>query len=282
MTLPLAIAKKLQLLAQGEQLPASRLKHAIVNEMIADGIIQTRIAGRTKTTLLLPDLTAFNNYLYNGWGITNLENYILTLEDEAATRADLVQVGSDSKAIARRTFKGFLVNSYMPIEAMLNGERITISPTPGTFVFIYDFERFIPDADVVIVGVENAENFAFADRQRYLFPGGKTLFVSRYPQGQSRDLIRWLQSIPNPYLHMGDYDFAGINIYMQEYKKHLNDRASFFIPTNIEDLMLRFGNSALYDQQVLTAAAAADDSLQDLIALIHKYKKGVEQEALLF
>ncbi len=281
MMLPLAIAEKLQLLAQGEQLPASRLKHAIISEMIAEGIIHERISGRTKITLFIADVAAFNNYLFNKWSIPNLQDYIKTIKNEDATRAELVQASSDSKAATRRTFKGFLVNSYMPIEATLNNDHITICPSPGTFQFICDYEKFIPDTDVVIVGVENAENFTFADQQEYLFPGIKTLFVSRYPQGQSKDLIRWLQSIPNHYVHMGDYDFAGINIYLQEYKKHLGDKAAFFIPENIDWLLEKFGNKSLYDQQQLNKAAIVEEKLLHLIALIHKYKKGLEQEILL-
>ncbi|MCA6071324.1 MAG: hypothetical protein LE168_02900 [Endomicrobium sp.] len=62
----------------------------------------------------------------------------------------------------------------------------------------------------------------------------RPLFVSRYPQNQSKDLIKWLQSIPNNYLHFGDFDFAGIGIYLNEYKKYLTDKAMFLIPENIE------------------------------------------------
>jgi len=282
MMLPLAIAEKLQLLIMGEQLPASRLKHTIITEMIAEGIISERIAGRTKNTLFISGVAAFHNYLYNKWAIISLEDYIQILKNANATRAELVQVSSDSKSLARRTFKGFLVNSYMPVEATLNDDHITIRPPPGTFQFIYDFEKFVPANDVVIVGVENAENFAFVNKQRYLFPNVKTLFVSRYPQGQSRDMIRWLQSIRNPYVHMGDYDFAGINIYLQEYKKHLGERASFFIPGNIELLIEKYGNKALYDQQQLNTADYFEKNILQLVALIHKHKKGMEQEALLF
>ena len=281
MMLPLAIAEKLQLLAQGEQLPASRLKHTITTDLIADGIISERIAGLTKKTLFIGDVVAFHNYIYNKWTITNLENYIQTLKNTDATRAELVQAGNDSKTTSRRTFKGFLVNSYMPVEAILNSDHITICPSPGTFQFIYDYERFIPEADVIIVGVENAENFAFVEKQQHLFPGMKTLFVSRYPQAQSKDLIRWLQSIPNHYLHMGDYDFAGINIYLQEFKKHLGAKASFFIPYNIEQLLEKYGNKALYDQQQLNTTLINEENILKLIQFIHRCKKGLEQEILL-
>jgi hypothetical protein len=281
MKLSLAIAEKLHLLAQGEQMPASKLKHNIIAEMVADGIITARFAGLTKSTLYIADVGAFNNYLYNKCSITDLPLYIATLKNTEATRADFIEAGNDSKLSLRRTFKGFLVNSYMRGEALLRGEAITIHPLPGTFQFIYDPETFLPASDVIIAGVENAENFCQIEKLRYLFPQLKLLFVCRYPQAQSRDLIKWLQAIPNAYLHLGDYDFAGINIYLQEYKKHLGDKASFFVPPNIERLLEKHGNKALYDQQHLNNAVIEEAGLQQLVALIHKHKKGLEQEILL-
>jgi hypothetical protein len=146
---------------------------------------------------------------------------------------------------------------------------------------VYDFESLIPPADTVIIGVENAENFRHIEKQQYLFKEVKALFVCRYPQGQSNDLMEWLRSVPNPYLHFGDLDFAGINIYLQEYKKHLGTRATFFIPENTETLLIKYGNRKLYDQQKLNAVAITEDGLQKIIALLHKYKAGLEQEALL-
>ena len=224
---------------------------------------------------------ALNDYLLNKFSISDLQEYIELLKNTEITRAELVQVASNSKIINRRTFKGFLVNSYEPVDTILNGSSFTINPTPGTFQFIYDFEKFIPAPDVVIIGVENAENFCAIEKQRYLFPNVKALFVSRYPQGQSKDLIKWLQTIPNFYMHFGDYDFAGINIYLQEYKKHLGDKASFFIPENIEQLIEKYGNQKLYDQQQLNVSNDIEENTQLLVSLLHKYKKGLEQEALI-
>ena len=80
---------------------------------------------------------------------------------------------------------------------------------------------------------------------------------------------------------MGDYDFAGINIYLQEYKKNLGAKASFFIPDNMEQLLEQYGNKTLYDRQQLNNTGIVEEKLQQLIALIHKYKKGLEQEILL-
>ena len=277
----LSIAEKLLQLIEGEQLPASQARHPLIDELINEGIVLVRITGRTKHLLYLADKAAIANWLFNRFQVHDLSAYINTLKNNQATRTDLVLAGNDSKLQAKRTFKGFLINCYLPIDASLNGKTITINPEPGTFQFIYDFEKFIPAADVVIVGIENAQNFRWIEKQQHLFKGIKPLFISRYPQEQSRDVIKWLLTIQNNYLHFGDLDFAGINIYMQEYKKHLGDRASFFVPDNIEALLEKYGNKDLYDQQKLNDLIIAEARISELIALLHKYKKGLEQEVLI-
>jgi hypothetical protein len=105
------------------------------------------------------------------------------------------------------------------------------------------------------------------------------LFISRYPQ--SNDAIKWLQNIPNNYLHFGDLDFSGINIFRNEYKKWLGTRASFFIPPNTEELLTRFGNRALYNRQLHLAPRAGElkeQNLKDLINILHHQKAVLEQE----
>jgi hypothetical protein len=90
--------------------------------------------------------------------------------------------------------------------------------------------------------------------------------------------------IPNIYLHFGDLDIAGLNIYFNEFKRHLGDKAKFFLPQNAESLFLKFGNRALYDNQSAcfnTEEAGKEDNTRILLSLINKYKKGVEQEILI-
>jgi len=277
----LSLSEKLLQLLAGAQIPASQLKHELITELISEGIIAERIAGRTKRTLYMQDVAAFSNWLFNKHSIPDLSDYITVLKDEASTRADLVQAGNDSKIRSRRTFRGFLANSYLPIDGQLNGKPYTIHPVAGTFQFIYDFEHYAPSQQITVIGIENVENFRWIEKQQQLFSNFKPLFVSRYPQEQSKDLIKWLTAIPNHYVHFGDFDFAGINIYLQEYKKYLGDRASFFIPYHIESLIARYGNSKLYDQQQLNSGIIQEQELQHLVSLLHKYKRGLEQEALL-
>lgn len=281
MILPLKLAKKLLILANGGQLSASSIKHVFISNLISEGIIIDKRSGRTKSTLHVINPDALYTFLLNKFSISDLQQYVELLANAETTRAESVQVANDSKTINRRTFKGFLVNSYEPVETLLNGIPFIINPTSGTFQFIYDFEKFIPAPDVIIIGIENSENFSGIRKQRYLFPNIKALFVSRYPQNQSKDLIKWLQTISNPYWHFGDYDFAGINIYMQEYKRHLPRKASFFVPENIEEMIRKYGNRKLYDKQQLNIFDSAEENVHSLITLLHKYKKGLEQEVLL-
>ncbi len=278
MKLPLSTAEKLLLLASGEKIPASRLKHPIVNDLISEGIIYKQ--GRIKSTLQISNKEQLYLYLRNHFAINDLHSYIETYKKENLTRAELVTVAADSKLKSVRTFKGFLVNCYTPIQATLNSESIIIYPKEGTFNFIYDFENFIPEPDITIVGIENPENFRYIHKQRYLFKNLKTLFVSRYPQNQSKDLIKWLQSLPNNYLHFGDFDFAGIGIYLNEFKKYINDRANIFIPDNIDSLIKNSGSKKRYDEQKINfdISKIKEENLLELIASIHNHKKGLDQE----
>ncbi len=278
MKIPLSTAEKLLLLASGEKIPASRLNNSIVNDLISEGIICKQ--GRIKSTLQISNKEQLYLYLRNHFAINDLCAYIAICKKENLTRAALVTASMDSKLKPVRTFKGFLVNCYAPIQAALNNETVTIYPKVGTFNFIYDFESFIPEPDITIVGIENPENFRYIHKQRYLFKNLKTLFVSRYPQNQSKDLIKWLQSLPNNYLHFGDFDFAGIGIYLNEFKKYINDRARFFIPDNIDNLIKKSGSKKRYDEQKINfdITRIKEENLLELIASIHNHKKGLDQE----
>lgn len=284
MKLSKALAVKLLQLAKGERIPASMLKYPLVAELLTEGIIADSRSGRAKSVLYVSRVQQLSAFLLNRFSIADLEVYIDTLNRDDLSRALLVQSAADSKVKKVRTFKGFLVNSYMPVGAVLNEAPLLIHPPQGTFQFIHDFESFLPDAHITVIGVENAENFSQIHRQQYLFAGLHPLFVSRYPQGQSKDLIKWLQTIPNPYVHFGDFDFAGVAIYLQEYKRYLGKRASFFIPQDLKALLSRLGSKKLYDAQLMKFKLQDIDEpeIESLIELIHQYKRGLEQEALIF
>lgn len=280
MKLPLSIAHKLLSLQDGEKIPLSKLKHAVVTDMLSNGVLVKEVQGRSKNRIFLLNPNSLARYLKNHFGIDNLADYVISYKKDDLSRAEAIEVASNSKLKATRTFEGFLVNCYQPIECTLNSELITIYPKSGTFTFVHNYKNFLPPSDVTIVGVENPDNFREIEKQKYLFSNINPLFVSRYPQNQSKDLLKWLQSIPNSYLHFGDYDFSGLNIYWNEYKKHLHDKARYFIPENVEQLISSNGNRDLYDnQQVQFKEDEVDEiGIATVLKYIREHKKGLEQE----
>lgn len=278
MKLPLRIAKALLKLTEGSILPASAVKHSVIEDLIQENILFR--TGRIKKTIGLNNKIYLTLYLHNRFSIKDLKTYVAALEEPETSRASLVDITGDSKLKTVRTFKGFLVNCLTPIPATLNSINLHIEPREGIFHFIYDFENFIPAPDVIIVGIENSENFRKLKEQAYLFKDIRPLFVSRYPQSQSKDFIKWMKSIPNNYLHFGDFDMAGIGIYLNEYKRYYPEKSRFFIPEGLEELLKSSGSRKRYDLQKMNfdVDSLKERGLLKLIHLLHKYKKGLDQE----
>ena len=205
---------------------------------------------------------------------------------------DLEQKKKDERKLIRQKIdelqdkfqKRFLVNSYQPIPAMLNGESMVILPPDGSFVFISDYQSFSVPEDIIIVGVENAENFRYVKRQQSFFElnfpqDSRLLFVSRYPQQQHGDLVDWLESISNRYVHFGDLDLAGIAIYQNEYYRYLGERSSFLIPDDYEERIAK-GKRERYDDQLqqYSKMKIEDSRVEQLVSCIHRYHRGYDQE----
>ena len=278
MKLTLKIAKVLVQLINGEAIPASTAKSKLIDILISENIIFQK--GRHQKSLHLINEIGLHTYLHNQLQINDLDKYISVLENESSSRADFVKITSDSKNSKERVFKGFLINSYDTIEAELDHSPLTIHPAIGSFVFIYDYETFKIPEGITIVGVENAENFRHIQEQKYLFEDINPLFVSRYPQNQSKDFIKWMTSISNDYMHFGDFDVAGIGIYLNEYKKHLSQRARFFIPKNIKSMLRENGNRKRFNKQSINFKIG-DIQEPEIIALLNLIKlerKGLDQE----
>lgn len=280
MKLPLHIAQKLQqLIKPGQLVPGSSMQHRVVEKMLEDGILQKKQLSKTRAQIYLSNAGVLKDYLHNHFGIGDINLYIEKQAGEVLTRAGAVEISGNSKLKSIRTFSGFLANSYEPVQCRMQGKSFVLDPLPGSFTFIHDYTTFLPDPSVTIVGIENAENFSNIAKQAYLFKDIQPLFVSRYPQ--SNDLVKWLQTIPNPYLHFGDLDFEGINIYLNEFKKHLGVRSCFFIPPQTEEYLSKYGNRALYNKQLSRAAdisIISEKSILQLLQLIHQHKKVLEQE----
>ena len=279
------LIEKLIALRDGESLPASSLKGEWVEELIRDGILVSSSRG-SRRSLKTVDRESFTKAIARvNERFDDLEMFRDMLMEESssgeALRASLASDSGNSKLKMRRSFPGFLVNSYETIEAHLNGRSCVILPEEGSSMFVSDWERFVIPSDVIVVGIENPENFRFIRQQRHLFesclPGKRLLFVSRYPQ--STDLRKWLMGISNPYVHFGDFDLAGIKIFLSEFHRYLPERSSYLIPSDIEE-RLKNGSTERFQGNYYENRHLSSDilELQALIDLIMKYHKGYDQE----
>jgi hypothetical protein len=281
MKITASLIDKLIRLRNGESIPASQLRGEWVSELEHDGVIVSTSHGSRRVLFaphpeaFLQALSAFDERL------SDLDLMRDTLQTGETSRSVQASATGNSKLIAVRSCPGFPINTYEPIACLLNGREIIVNPQEGSFMFISDWQSFSIPQDVVVVGIENMENFRLIRQQRALFEGtigpARLLFVSRYPQ--SSDLRSWLQTIPNRYVHFGDFDLAGISIFLTEFHAYLGERSSFFIPSDIEQ-RLPNGSLERYNAQYPKFKNIRTNIpyLQHLIDTINNYHRCYDQE----
>ena len=276
----MAISASIQALLAGEQVAGSRLNSKLLDELLAEGLLLVVSRGSRKS-YRARDAEALKRFL-----IDKDESFRIIEVNASDSRATMAAETGNSKLVMVRSCPGFPVNSYERVECFLGGDPFPVNPQEGSFLFVSDWKKFAIPEDVVVMGVENMENFRMIRKQRTFFEkylhnhdlSDKVLFVSRYPQ--STDLRKWLCSIPNHYLHFGDFDLAGINIFLFEFQQYLGkERSSYLIPADIES-RLKFGSRKRYDEQCNRFKDIKSDilELQQLIDLIHHERKAYDQE----
>lgn len=268
----------LQRLMDGESIAASTLRKDFTETLMAEGLLTVQTHGSRRAFRAI-DAKALKKYLQARY--EELRTFGDDMSTSYETRFEQAFETGNSKLVKIRSCPGFPVNSYDPIVCTLCGDDFVVNPPEGSFVFIDDWRHFaIPD-DIVVVGIENMENFRMIRKQRSLFESVlgdmPLLFVSRYPQ--SKDLRNWLKGISNKYVHFGDYDLAGIHIFLMEFYKYLGDRSTYLIPSDIEQRLAK-GSLYRYNNQFDKYHTLRCDIpyLQSLIDIINKYHRGYDQE----
>lgn len=276
----MAISVFIRALVAGEQVAGSKLNSKLRDELLAEGMLLVTSHGSRKS-YRARDTEALKRFL-----IDKDESYRVFEVNDLDSRASMAIETGNSKLAMVRSCPGFPVNSYEPIECFLGGEPFVVNPQEGSFLFVTEWEKFAIPEDVVVIGIENMENFRMIRKQRAFFEeylqrhklSNRVLFVSRYPQ--STDLRRWLCIISNHYLHFGDFDLAGISIFLFDFQQYLGTRrSSYLIPDDIES-RLRSGSGKRYDEQYFRFKDIKSDEneLQQLIDSIHYERKGYDQE----
>lgn len=271
------ISASLQELLDGHTVASSRLNPSLVSELFGEGLLTPVVRGSRKS-YRAQDRETLRRYLMD-----KDESFrLLELSSEnPASRASQATATGNSKLVTVRSCPGFPVNTYEPIPCVLNGQELIVNPSEGSFLFVADWQSFSIPSDVIVIGIENMENFRLIRRQQAFFNDTigpyRLLFVSRYPQ--STDLRSWLQTIPNRYIHFGDFDLAGIHIFLSEYHTYLPERSSYLIPSDIEQRLAE-GSIQRYDNQYqrFRNISTSIPELQQLIETIHRYHRCYDQE----
>lgn len=275
------LIRNLRDILDGKTIAYSALPKSLALSLLQEGLLSPVAHGSRKSLrtanpeALKSALPAYNEALSD---LDYAESLI-----GAHTRADQAALTGNSKLRGERSCPGFLVNAYSEIDCRLNGEPLSLSPPEGSAIYIADWQNFIVPGDILIVGVENMENFLRIREQRKLveaFLGAEergVLFVARY--SFSSDLMQWLGRVSNRYLHFGDFDLAGISIFLSQFKPYVGDRGTYLIPEDLEERISR-GSRERYDAQYAKYATLTTDNpqLQTLISLIHRHRRSYDQE----
>ena len=264
----------LQRLVSGESVAASSLRKDVAAELLDEGLLTVITHGsrRSYAAIDTEALRKFAESHYGGFSFVG---------KDGLTRAEMASETGNSKLVMVRSCPGFPVNSYEPIACTMNDREFIVNPGDGSFVFVADWQKFKIPEDVIVVGIENMESFRMIRQQRGLFEqiigSQRLVFVSRYPQ--SSDLRSWLKIIPNRYIHFGDFDLAGINIFLTEFNSYLGNRSSFLIPLDIEERLAKGSKERYNDQyQKFKSINSNIPDIQHLIDLINKYHRCYDQE----
>ena len=187
----MAISASIQALIAGEQVAGSKLNSKLRDELLAEGMLLVTSNGSRKL-YRARDVEALKRFLTD-----RDESYRILEVDVSDSRASMAAETGNSKLVMVRSCPGFPVNSYEPIECILGGKPFVVNPQEGSFLFVSDLEKFAIPEDVVVMGIENMENFRMIRRQRtffdkYLHDHGlsdKVLFVSSYPDIHNRPIL---------------------------------------------------------------------------------------------
>ncbi len=253
----------------------------IVKHLKLNGAVTSSQKGSRKYIDLAKEENIFlflRNYNYLIDSVEELDNYIKIFFDKKVPRDTIQQYHNNSKAKRSDSMHGLYVSSLQKIDVVLDGNTISILPNDGLGYFFFHTQKVEVSKSTVIVGVENYQVVWFAKRYEKFFDKPNILFVVTTPY-----MLEWISTLENEYIHFGDYDLAGVNIYLNKVVRKLlkSKKYSMFIPENIEQLIVKYGNSELYENQKQYKNLYSDDvDVNRLVEIIRKFKKGIEQEGL--
>ena len=201
-----------------------------------------------------------------------------------STREDVAAATGSSKAESTKVDYGFNCNVYpKPVEYEHDGTKHTVMPSAGLSLLVSDWRKFYIPKGTVIISTENYSPLFNVEKYDPVWNNGQEyFFVLR--NGKIENLIKWLNTNQpdNEVYHFGDYDMKGIEIYQTIKKKITNkERYHFYKPSmHIIREQIKASKSDLYFKQYNYARVdESDEEVKDIVSLIKRYGKTIEQES---
>ncbi len=219
-----------------------------------------------------------NNYNYFINSKFEIDDYISEIIDAKPSRDIIQKWHNDTKSKESKSLKGLYVSSLDNIDIKIDDKIVTIIPNNALGYFLFHTQQIELFEDTIVVGVENYQVIWFAQKYKQFFENKNILFVVINPY-----MLEWIGNLENEYIHFGDYDLAGINIYLNKIIPRLkkSKKYSMFIPDNIEYLIHEHGDVELFEKQIEYKNLVVNDlKLNSLKEIIKNEKKAIEQEGL--
>ena len=222
----------------------------------------------------------------NGYKVNCIEDldYFIEEENEPKSRDEIAENYSHTKRVESKSFNGLMISVFDKLEVNYNDKKQYFYPLEGSGLFLHYTSKLQLDNDVVVVGVENPQVVWNINNYKHLFEKDKKYLFLCISEYKTTYQYKWLESFSGEYLHFGDFDLAGINIYLNTIVPRLKKvkSHSFLIPDNIYEIikeknyMLDYSNQTRY----LNITSKEDNALQQLIDFIKTNKITIEQEDL--
>ncbi len=244
------------------------------------------ISGKPQQIYLNDEEALFGVIKTNGYKVNSIEDldYFIEQNENPKSRDEIADNYSHTKRVESKSFNGLMINVLDKLEVTCNDKKQYFYAMEGMGLFIHYTSKLQLDDEVIVVGVENPQVVWYINKYKHLFNKEKKYLFLCISEYKTTYQYKWLESFLGEYLHFGDFDLAGINIYLNTIVPKLKNckSHSYLIPDDIYEKIKKRNYQKDYSNQTryLNIESKFEPKLQELISFIKDTKSTFEQEML--